>query len=187
MTDHHGTWPTTGSGTTGRPTGPAPGDDAELPDRAWGWWDMFVPPEEDPRSDGGFRGERETLVGYLRDQRLTLQLKCAGLDAEAMAKRSVPPSTMSLLGLVRHLADVELNWFRRVMAGQDVSRRYRTDEDPDGAFTGAVADSEAVAEAWGTWQAEVAFAEAFVEQAPAWAPPARTTVSPWSCGRCSST
>ncbi len=48
--------------------------------------------------------------------RLALEMKCDGLDAEQLARRSVPPSTMSLLGLVRHMADVERHWFRRVMA-----------------------------------------------------------------------
>jgi Protein of unknown function (DUF664) len=73
-----------------------PAGDQDLPDRQFGWWDMFVHPDQDPRSDGGFRGGRATLAGFLRDQRLTLELKCAGLDAEAMARRSVPPSTLSL-------------------------------------------------------------------------------------------
>ena len=75
----------------------------------------------DPREGGTSLGdERATLVEYLRWQRLTLELKCAGLDAEQLARRSVEPSTMSLLGLVRHMADVERAWFRRRMAGQDV-------------------------------------------------------------------
>ena len=93
---------------------PAPGDDPRTeaqpdgpPARRFGWWDMFLHPDDDPRTDGGFDGERATLVGYLRDQRLTLELKCSGLDADAMARRSVPPSNMSLLGLVRHMAEVE--------------------------------------------------------------------------------
>ncbi|GGM07636.1 hypothetical protein GCM10010129_59390 [Streptomyces fumigatiscleroticus] len=127
---------------------------------------MFVRPEDDPRGGGTPAGERETLAGYLRDQRLTLEMKCAGLDAEAMARRSVPPSNLSLLGLVRHLAGVERTWFRRVMAGQDVPRLYRTDEDPDADFDGAVADPEVVAEAWATWRAEVEFAERLVAEAP---------------------
>ncbi|MFI1397616.1 DinB family protein [Streptomyces sp. NPDC020681] len=127
---------------------------------------MFVHPDEDPRSEGGFDGERATLAGYLRDNRLTLELKCAGLDAEDMARRSVEPSNLSLLGLVRHLAGVEQSWFRRVMAGQDVPRHYRTEADPNGEFDGAVADPEVVAEAWDTWRAEVAFAERFVAEAP---------------------
>ncbi|MFE9613924.1 DinB family protein [Streptomyces sp. NPDC006012] len=137
-----------------------------LPDRLFGWWDMFVRPEDDPRGDGGFVGERDTLVGYLRDQRLTLEMKCAGLDAEAMARRSVPPSNLSLLGLVRHLAGVEHHWFRRVMAGQQAPRLYRTADDPNGEFDGAVPDPEHVAEAWRTWRSETAFAERLVSEAP---------------------
>ncbi|MCX4525675.1 MULTISPECIES: DinB family protein [unclassified Streptomyces] len=127
---------------------------------------MFVRPDEDARTDGGFQGERATLVGYLRDQRLTLELKCAGLDAEALARRSVEPSDLSLLGLVRHLAGVEQKWFREVMAGQEIRRHYRSQDDREGEFTGAVADPAVVAEAWATWRAEVAFAERLVADAP---------------------
>lgn len=137
-----------------------------LPERGFGWWDMWVGPEDDPRSDGGFVGELETLVGYLSDQRLTFEMKCADLDAEAMARRSVPPSNLSLLGLLRHLAGVEQVWFRRVMAGQDIPRHYRTEDDPNADFNGAVPDPEVVAEAWATWRSEVAFAERLVAEAP---------------------
>jgi uncharacterized damage-inducible protein DinB len=134
--------------------------------RVFGWWDMFVPPEEDPRSQAPTRGERETLISYLRAYRQTLELKCAGLDAAGMAAQSVPPSNLSLLGLVRHLADVERHWFRRVMAGEDVPRIFGTVEDRDAAFNGAVADPAVVDEAWAAWRAEVAFAEQFVDDAP---------------------
>ncbi|WP_405533598.1 DinB family protein [Streptomyces avidinii] len=127
---------------------------------------MFVHPDEDTRTDGGFQGERAVLAGYLRDQRLTLELKCAGLDAEALARRSVEPSNLSLLGLVRHLAGVEQYWFRQVMTGQAVRRHYRSEEDRAGEFTGAVADPAVVADAWATWRAEVAFAEQLVAEAP---------------------
>ncbi|MGW1635884.1 DinB family protein [Streptomyces lavendulae] len=127
---------------------------------------MFVRPDEDTRSDGGFRGERALLAGYLRDQRITLELKCSGLDAGAMARRAVEPSGLSLLGLVRHLAGVEQKWFRGVMAGEGIRRHYRSEREPDGEFTGAVADPAVVAEAWATWRAEVAFAERLVEEAP---------------------
>lgn len=141
---------------------------AEQPERQFGWWDMFVPPEEDPREHGDDRveGERPTLVKYLRDYRLTLELKCAGLDASAMARRSVEPSNLSLLGLVRHLAGTEQYWFRIVLAGQDTPRHYRTDASPNGDFNGAVADPDVVADAWATWRSEVAFAEELVEAAP---------------------
>ncbi|PZF93578.1 hypothetical protein C1I99_20385 [Micromonospora deserti] len=127
---------------------------------------MFVHPDDDPRSDGGFDDERTILVEYLRDQRLTLELKCADLDAEALARRAVPPSALSLLGLVRHLAEVERGWFRRTMAGQDAPRIYRSEADPDADFDGAVADPAVVDEAWRTWRAEVEFAERFVAEAP---------------------
>jgi hypothetical protein len=97
---------------------------------------MFVHPDEDPREAGEDPGgERGILVRYLRDQRLTLELKCSGLDPAAMARRSVEPSNLSLLGLVRHLAGVEQYWFRQVMAGQETARHYRPDSDPDGDFT----------------------------------------------------
>ena len=90
---------------------------------------MFVGPDADPRGIGGVfvhhGGERAVLAGYLRDYRLTLELKCAGLDAWAMACRSVEPSDLSLLGLVRHLSDAERYWFRQVMAGVDAPPRYR--------------------------------------------------------------
>jgi hypothetical protein len=141
---------------------------AEQPERQFGWWDMFVPPEEDPREQGddNVEGERPTLVKYLRDYRLTLELKCAGLDVGAMARRSVEPSNLSLLGLVRHLAGCEQYWFRIVLAGEDTPRHYRTDADRNGDFNGAVPDPDVVADAWSTWRSEVAFAEKFVEAAP---------------------
>jgi uncharacterized damage-inducible protein DinB len=127
------------------------------------WENMFVTPEEDPRTDGGFTGERDTLVGYLRDQRLTLELKCADLDAAQLAQRAVPPSTMSLLGLIRHMADVERSWFRIHMAGSQVKRLYRTDDNRDADFDGAVADDEVVSSAFAAWKTEIAYAEQFVE------------------------
>lgn len=128
---------------------------------------LWLDPEDDPRTtDSTPVGERATLVDYLRHYRMTLELKCAGLSPEQLALRSVPPSTMSLLGLVRHLARVEHHWFRRVMQhGHDLPRLYRTDDDPDLDFNGAVADSDVVADAWASWRREVAHAEAFVERA----------------------
>ena len=124
--------------------------------------DLFLDPADDPREGGPRLGdERTTLTEFLRGQRLTLQLKCEGLDAEQLARRAVEPSTMSLLGLLRHLAEVERGWFRRRFAGHDAPRRYQSDADPDGDFDGAVADPAAVDEAWAAWREEVAFAEQF--------------------------
>jgi hypothetical protein len=93
-------------------------------------------------------------------------MKCSGLDAEALARRSVEPSTMSLLGLVRHLAEMERDSFRNVMAGDNAPRLFCSDNDRDGDFDGAVPDPQVVAEAWDAWRAEVDFAERFVAEAP---------------------
>jgi hypothetical protein len=124
------------------------------------------PSDDDPRENGPRGDERTTLVEALRCARLTLEMKCAGLDPDAMAHRSVEPSTMSLLGLVRHLAEGERGGFRAMMAGQDVPRLFCSDTDPDGDFNGAVPDPQVVAEAWEAWHAEVDFAERFVAEAP---------------------
>lgn len=122
--------------------------------------DMWVDPEEDPRETGEHPvGEKETLWDYLRRYRLTLEMKCSGLDAEQLAQRSVPPSTMSLLGLVRHLARVEHHWFQRVLQGRDVPRLYVTETDRDHDFNGATADAAVVEEAWSSWRREVAAAD----------------------------
>jgi uncharacterized damage-inducible protein DinB len=129
--------------------------------------DMFTDPDTDPRADPPTQAdERATILGFLRWQRETLEMKCAGLDAADLARRSVDPSTLSLLGLVRHMADVERGWFRRVMAGQDAPPHFRSDTNRDGAFDGALPDPDLVAEAWDVWRAEVAFAERFVAEAP---------------------
>ncbi len=125
--------------------------------------DMWVDPEDDPRETGEEPvGELATVWQYLRRYRLTLEMKCADLDPAQLAQRSVPPSTMSLLGLVRHLAQVEHNWFQRVLQGQDVPRLYRSATDRDHDFNGAVADPAVVEEAWSTWRREVAAADAWL-------------------------
>ncbi|WP_405532663.1 DinB family protein [Streptomyces avidinii] len=129
--------------------------------------DFFVEPERDDRFSGPATGdERRMLAAFLADHRVTLQLKCVGL-AQELALRSVEPSTLSLLGLVRHLADVERRWFRQVLAGEDAPPRFSSPDDPDGDFDGALsADPAAVEAAWEAWRAEVAFAERFVAEAP---------------------
>lgn len=125
---------------------------------------MWMDPARDPRYQPGaeLHGERATLLDYLRAYRMTMEMKCADLGADQLARRSVPPSTMSLLGLIRHMADVERNWFRRVMAQADAPPLYWSDDVPDGDWLGAVADPAVVADAWQAWREEVAFAEKFV-------------------------
>jgi hypothetical protein len=140
--------------------------DTNLPQRQFGWQDMWLSPETDPREQNPVPGERKMLVTYLRDYRYTLELKCAGLDAGALARRAVPPSTLSLLGLIRHLTEAERGWFRRAMAGQDAPSVYRTPESPGGDHDDAVADPAVVELAWRNWRAEIAFAEQLVADAP---------------------
>jgi hypothetical protein len=130
---------------------------------------MTTDSEIDPRDLAKDRvataDERTTLAAFLRYQRDTFELKCAGLAAAELARCSVEPSTLSLLGLVRHLADIERSWFRAVMAGEDAPPLFSSDSDPDGAFDGAAADSALVAHAWTAWRDEVAFADEFVAAA----------------------
>ncbi len=129
--------------------------------------DMFIEPDKDPRTDPpGDGSELATLTGFLDWYRKTLELKCSGLDAEALARRSVEPSKMSLLGLIRHMADVERGWFRWFMAGEDVPDRYSSKADPDGDWDGAKPEPAVVEEAWQAWREEVAFADRFVAAAP---------------------
>jgi uncharacterized damage-inducible protein DinB len=78
--------------------------------------------------------ERATLDGFLDRQRDTLMWKCAGLSAEQLKARPLPTTDLSLLGLVRHLADVERVWFRRRIAGEDIPAIYWSDASPDGDF-----------------------------------------------------
>jgi uncharacterized damage-inducible protein DinB len=79
-------------------------------------------------------GERQMLEAWLDFHRQTLLIKCAGLTGEQLRLRAAPPSSMSLLGLVRHMADVERGWFRRRVAGEDIGFRYSSEADPDGEF-----------------------------------------------------
>jgi uncharacterized damage-inducible protein DinB len=96
------------------------------------------------------------LEAWLDFHRITLERKCHGLAPEQLRRRAVPPSALSLLGLVRHMADVERGWFRRALAHEDAPPHYRSEQDPNGAFTNV--DSADVAQAFATWQAECAYA-----------------------------
>lgn len=129
--------------------------------------DFFTAPHQERRRlNARTTGdERGMLVSVLAAQRATLELKCAGLGVE-LSRRSVEPSTLSLLGLVRHLADVERRWFRNVLAGQDAPPRFSTEAEPDEDFDGSVSDPAVVAVAWDAWHADVAFAERFVTETP---------------------
>src|SRR4051812_16800092 len=122
--------------------------------------DMWADPDRDPRDSGRpLTDERSTLLEYLRAYRLTLEMKCAELTPEQLAQRSVPPSTISLLGLVRHLADVERYWFRQVMAGKDAPKRYPGEQEQ---WLGAIGETSTVEDAWQAWREEVVFADALI-------------------------
>ncbi|KQX59696.1 Mini-circle protein [Streptomyces sp. Root66D1] len=125
-----------------------------------------------PRFSGPATGdERQMLAMFLADQRKTLVLKCAGLEGaragELIARRAAEPSTLSLLGLVRHLTDMERHWFGQVLAGrEDAGPLYSSAADPDGDFDGATSDPSAVTEAWKAWREAVDFAERYAAEAP---------------------
>jgi uncharacterized damage-inducible protein DinB len=109
--------------------------------------------------------EREMLEGWLEYHRATLAWKCEGLSDDQLRERAVPPSTMSLLGLVRHMAEVERNWFRRVLGGVDApALYYHPTDNPDGDFDDV--DAADVGEAFATWQAECEHARAVAGRTP---------------------
>lgn len=74
------------------------------------------------------------LEAWLDRHRATFLRKCAGLTGEQLAEASTPPSNLTLLGLIRHLTDVERTWFRIRIAGQDVKARYAAHGSQDAAF-----------------------------------------------------
>ncbi|MGW4052329.1 DinB family protein [Streptomyces sp. NPDC004779] len=116
-------------------------DRTETPERVW----------PDPTA-----GERQALEQWLEFHRATLAMKCAGLTDEQLRTVSVPPSELSLLGLVRHMAEVERGWFRKILGGEEIGWLYADAEDYDRdiRFTGR----DTYEEAYAVWQAEIAHA-----------------------------
>ena len=106
-------------------------------------------------------GERESLRACLDYHRATLAMKTEGLGDEELRRQSVPPSTLSLLGLVRHMAEVERTWFRRVINGEDIPLVWSAKGDFQEAYNATGATR---AEAFDAWQEEVAHARR-IEQA----------------------
>jgi uncharacterized protein DUF664 len=109
--------------------------------------------------------ELATLTGFLDFQRATLAVKCQGLSDAQLRDQAVPPSTLSLLGLVRHLAEVEANWFRPLLAGEPMSGIWAPGLDVDVAFNEVAAAS--APEAFSRWHAECEHARQLVAAAPA--------------------
>jgi len=108
--------------------------------------------------------EREMLDAWLDYHRATLAVKCEGLADDQLRAQAVPPSSLSLLGLVRHMGEVESSWFRRVLGGEQAPPRYYSDENPDGDFDDVA--GAGVAEAFGYWRDECAHARERVAAAP---------------------
>ena len=125
--------------------------------------DMWVDPDDDPRSQEPTRGERDTVLDYLDFYRKTLVMKCEGLTPEQLATASVPPSDLSLLGLVRHMAAVEQSWFRRVMDRHlELPRLWGKSENRDADFAEVEPTQECVDEAFAALAREVTYAEEWV-------------------------
>lgn len=119
------------------------------------------------RTEPGHEGdERATLTGFLDWQRDTLFWKCSGLTAEQLRRREVPPSGISLLGLIRHMASVERSWFRVVFNGEP-SRGYWTTRAPfeDGDDPEWDVDDADPDEAFDAWRTEIVHAREVVAAA----------------------
>lgn len=126
---------------------------------------MWADPDDDPRGaeDANPDGELATLLDFLANYRLTLRMKCEGLDAEQLARRSVPPSTMSLLGLLRHLVEVERDWHNWIGDGDPLPKLYG---ERDADFDGAVADQAVVDAAYSDLAREQAATDAALAEHP---------------------
>ncbi|MFB7915736.1 DinB family protein [Streptomyces sp. NPDC056061] len=92
------------------------------------------------------------LRAFLDYHRATLAMKCEGLTDEELRQQSMPPSTLSLLGLVRHMAEVERAWFRRVFEDNDARLVWSDEIDFQAAYD---ASASTGGEAFAAWEAEV--------------------------------
>ena len=101
---------------------------------------MWTAPPIDRHPPDRLAPERPAMEELLDWQRETLLGKCAGLNAEQLVRPAVPPSNLTLLGLVRHLTEVERWWFRRHVAGEDVPEVYCTDDWMEADFEDLHAD-----------------------------------------------
>lgn len=104
--------------------------------------------------------ELEILTGFLDNHRIQFEQKCAGLTPEQLSMLSMPPSRMSLHGLLRHLSGVERWWFQIQFAGDDVPMLYYSDDDPDQDFERLDGDVRA---AWEQWHTECARSREIVD------------------------
>ncbi|RPK54178.1 DinB superfamily protein [Streptomyces sp. ADI96-02] len=110
-----------------------------------------------------FGSERETLRAFLDYHRATLAMKCAGLTDDELRERSMPPSTLSLLALVRHLAEVERAWFRRTFEDGETPMLWSEKIDFQAAYD---VSGSGRAEAFAAWEAEVETSRRIEREAP---------------------
>lgn len=106
--------------------------------------------------------EREMLRAFLDYHRQTLAMKCDGLGDDDLRRASMPPSTLTLLGLVRHMAEVERTWFRRVINAEDIPLLWSDDGDFQRAYDASAATR---GEAFAAWEGEVAHARRIEREA----------------------
>jgi uncharacterized damage-inducible protein DinB len=119
----------------------------------------------DNRTSPPMTGDELTVLSdWLEWHRATLAVKCAGLSDDQLRMRSAPPSTLSLLGLVRHMAHVERAWFRRVLNGEDIPKLWDKDRDNDADFNEV--GTASVEEAFATWRDEIDRARAISAAKP---------------------
>lgn len=105
--------------------------------------------------------ERATLESWLDFYRATLAAKCDGLSDEQLRTAAAPPSELTLLGLLQHVAEVERNWFRRVLAGEHASPIYGPRDHPEGHDGGfELSPQSSHGAALDIWQHEIAQARA---------------------------
>ncbi|OIV38055.1 Mini-circle protein [Mangrovactinospora gilvigrisea] len=116
-----------------------------------------------------FGDERETVRAFLDYQRETLAMKCRGLTDAQLREQSSPPSSLTLLGLLRHLAEVERTWFRRVFEDADAPMVWsKTPNDFQAAYDASGADGSTAEDALAAWQAEVAHSRRIEAAADSW-------------------
>lgn len=121
------------------------------------------PPADDREEPAADADERTLLVGWLEFHRATLARKCAGVSDDALRHRALPPSTLSLIGLVRHLTEIERLYIRHGFAGEPIAPLlYVTDAEPDGDFD--LRDD--VRGSLAAWREHVAASRAHVAAAP---------------------
>ncbi len=131
-------------------------------DKGFGWSNMFLAPDGDPRPQGPVAGERDVLTGYRAFQRGTLEVKCAGLTPEQLCSRPIPSTDLTLLGLVRHMATVEYGWFQ--IALQDVvgDRPFRPTKTPSEEFDLPEPSDDLVREAFTSWHEQCGLSDEFI-------------------------